>query len=190
MQASFWNRAHRIQVNRLNAASSEAAIRIPLERDGFTIERPGLDRIVDESHGYPYFLQLWGSFLWRFAQDKKRRQIRSADVAAVHPPFTKERDFYYQDRYLELANRDLLFVARRVADAFRTSASLHHLALTRLVERACDTTKPEIAPSDALMSLKHFGFVWQPGAEPEWEPGIPSLMDYVLKHVPASVSAP
>ena len=37
----------------------------------------------------------------------------------------------------------------------------------------------------AAREFRHLGFVWQAGAMPEWEPGIPSLMDYMLRAVPA-----
>lgn len=38
------------------------------------------------------------------------------------------------------------------------------------------------AATDALSRLR---FIWAVAAHPEWEPGIPSLMDYVSKHAPS-----
>ena len=36
----------------------------------------------------------------------------------------------------------------------------------------------------AECDLRHLGFIWRAGVEPVREPGIPSLMDYVLERAP------
>ena len=38
-------------------------------------------------------------------------------------------------------------------------------------------------------TLRDLGYVWRPEAVPLWEPGIPSLMDYVREHTPGGVAA-
>ena len=65
MQASFWNRAERRPIDRLNAAASAAAIREPFAAEHVDVDANALAHVVRASHGYPYFLQIWGQSLWR-----------------------------------------------------------------------------------------------------------------------------
>ena len=43
------------------------------------------------------------------------------------------------------------------------------------------------AARDAIRDL---GYVWRPEAKPLWEPGIPSLTDYVREYTPAANPSP
>ena len=53
---------------------------------------------------------------------------------------------------------------------------------------------PKRDPSElaaGLDGLAQLGFVWRVEGRPDWEPGIPSLMDYVREFAPvAQASAP
>ena len=64
MNASFWNRAERRPIGRLDSEATAAAIREPLEGERIAIDRDALERVVQASHGYPYFVQVWGQALW------------------------------------------------------------------------------------------------------------------------------
>lgn len=44
---------------------------------------------------------------------------------------------------------------------------------------------PALNPAAAAEVLEHLGFVWRTKRLPRWEPGIPSLMDYLREHAPA-----
>ena len=67
MNASFWSRADRRPVGRLDSEATAAAIREPLQSEDIAIDEDALAHVVRESHGYPYFVQLWGDALWRRA---------------------------------------------------------------------------------------------------------------------------
>ena len=51
-------------VGALETPAAERAIREPLRSQGIDIDPAALSRIVDETQGYPYFLQEWGSHVW------------------------------------------------------------------------------------------------------------------------------
>ena len=186
MSASFWNRARRIPVNRLDAESARAAIRRPLEEEGIAIAAEALDRIVRESDGYPYFVQLWGEMVWRRAVESKRRRITLAEVEAAQPEFEWQRGIYYLDRYDELDRARLLPAARAVADAFAEAASLPDGDIERAVREGNGVARSAADTAAAMTTLRHLGFLWRPGPTPRSEPGIPSLMDYIREHAPAS----
>lgn len=107
MSASFWGRAEKIRLGRLEEGPTAEAIRRPLRDEGIALDEDALARIVRESHGYPYFTQLWGRALWVAL----RRAPGSGDrvtpevLEAAFSLFEEKRDDYYLDRYFELDKR-------------------------------------------------------------------------------------
>ncbi len=55
------------RVGPLGAEAARTAIVKPAEDEGVTIDDDALERIVQETHGYPYFLQEWGKHSWDVA---------------------------------------------------------------------------------------------------------------------------
>ena len=186
MEASFWGRAEVLRVNRLDPDAAAAAIERPLQDEGMSIESAALERIVRESHGYPFFLQLWGRYSWERAATEGRRAITVDEVEAVAPEFERRRGDYYRQRYGELAKRRLVLVARAVAESLRGVPALTHDEVEDTIRGALEPAGEGAAVYEALTALKHLGFLWQPGPTPAWEPGIPSLMDYLREHSRAS----
>lgn len=66
------------RIDKLDHAAARAAIETPLHRKGVRIEADALERMIQATQGYPYFLQEWGSFAWRAADASP---ITDADVA-------------------------------------------------------------------------------------------------------------
>ena len=184
MEASFWGRAEIIRVNRLEPGAAAAAIERPLQDEGMSIEPAALERIVRESHGYPFFLQLWGRYSWERAVTEGRRAITVEEVDAVAPEFEQRRGDYYRQRYEELEKLELLPAVRAVAEAFRGVSTLSSPEVRQAVLGAPGRAGAD--PRAAMTALKHLGFLWRPGPTPAWEPGIPSLMDYLREYAPAS----
>ena len=176
--ASFWSRSKQIPLGRLNDAAAAEAIRVPLEREGIEVEDAALARIVEASHGYPYFVQVWGSAVWEEiheAMDEDRRLN-----AAVVDAFEADRHTYYLDRYEELRVRSLLPAARAVAAAFAAEETITDPQLDDALDRAATTDGPPRAEIEE--TLRHLGYIWRSGGIPRWEPGIPSLMDFILEY--------
>jgi hypothetical protein len=57
------------EVDRLGADAARTAIVIPVEKEGANLNGDALDRIVEQTHGYPYFLQEWGKHSWDAASE-------------------------------------------------------------------------------------------------------------------------
>jgi hypothetical protein len=66
------------EVGALDRNDAERAIREPIRSEGAEIEPAALAMIVDHTHGFPYFLQEWGSHTWDTAPVSP---ITHADVA-------------------------------------------------------------------------------------------------------------
>ena len=194
MNVSFWNRAERRPVGRLDPSAAGEAIRQPLHGENIDIDEDVLAHVVRESHGYPYFVQLWGDALWRqateAAEPEARRRLTRAAADAVQSAFDREKNDYYLDRYEELETLDLLPVARTVAEAFGAQPLLDDARLETAVLRGLGARCGADLLTAAKENLRHLGYVWRPEATPLWEPGIPSLMDYVREYTPSGQRRP
>ena len=185
MGASFWSRATKLPIGRLTEDQAAEAVSRPLAAEGFDFEADALTRIARESHGYPFFTQLWGRAVWRVMVNGPDGvdTVTTAVVDAAAAEFESHRNDYYLDRTLELDRKDLLPAAKAVAAAFRDESRIGLAALKELI--GANTRAIERSPTEVTDELQHLGFVWMTKGLPLWEPGIPSLMDYILEHAPA-----
>ncbi|MBS0610854.1 MAG: ATP-binding protein [Proteobacteria bacterium] len=72
-------------VDALDVDSARHAIRQPVEDEEESIEDPAVAAIVEQTKGYPYFLQEWGFQAWNHAQGERitRMDVESATQAAT-----------------------------------------------------------------------------------------------------------
>lgn len=182
LQASFWNRAEILPIGRLPLAEAEEALRRPFAADGIAVSDDALAQMVGESYGYPFFIQLWGEAVWnsiRASSAEPPTEVTIADVQEAQRDFNRRRDLYYADRLQELEDRDLLPVARAVARAFRDRERLDTESVEEVVREALAGRRGREAVGAARQALRHLGFIWREGGSRDWEPGIPSLMEYI-----------
>ena len=182
ISATFWDRSEIIGVGRLSAAATEEALVEPLARFGIVFDADALAQVVDESQQYPYFIQVWGEALCDVIIARRVERTDTELVAAARPAFETNRVRYYQKRYKEMDNRDLLPAARVVAEQFRTASVRDDSALQAALKNNLSLDAP--AAREALRQLAHLGFTWEPPGSVTTEPGIPSLMDHVLATAP------
>ena len=185
MQTSFWDRSEALPIGRIGPEASAEAIRIPLERDARSIEPRALRAVVRESHGYPFFLQVWGKALWDSSFGSSR-PISLSEVDRVRPVFQKRKYLYYGNRYDELHRAGLAPLAARVAALFadsehRTFEDVHQAIAESLELQGLQADGPSVLES--LERLRDLGYIWQAYDRPHpyFEPGIPSLMPYVAR---------
>jgi hypothetical protein len=68
------------EIGPLSDQAAKLAITKPARDEGVEVTSGALDRIVRETHGYPYFVQEWGKHSWDAAQ---RSPISEIDVEAA-----------------------------------------------------------------------------------------------------------
>lgn len=71
-----------VSIGRLDEAAATAAVAHPIEAEECGIEQEAVDRILQVTRGYPYFLQEWGKQSWDAAE---QCPIAAADVELAHP---------------------------------------------------------------------------------------------------------
>ena len=191
--ATFWNRSEIHPIGRLGAEASAQAIREPLADDGITIPDDVLDRVLAECHGYPFFLQLWGDALWKRADAARRGgaapavTVEALVLAATE--FERRKRLYFFDRYREMEKAELLGVAAAVAEAFAGSPKVSSAQLRAAITAGLGEGSDPARIDRAETTLRQTGFVWRGGGDTRWEPGIPSLMDYMREETAENTAA-
>ena len=185
MGASFWERSKRLDIGRLDARASFDALAKPLEEHGAVVTPDTLDKVVADSQLYPFFIQVWGDALWAALRERGTAAVDAGTVAVAEPRFRERRDEYYANRYRELRREGCLPFASAVARAFANQASTDEDRT--LTDDELDRAISEVLPDGdgdakqaAATRLRELGYIWQPSGKIDWEPGIPSLMGYVL----------
>ena len=185
MNASFWSRLGegRLGIGLLSDAATRAALVEPLAAHGVSIDTEVLDAVVEDSQRYPYFVQLWGEALWKQRLSTGAMRLTAAHAQEARCGVIGRVTDYYQDRYLELDQSDWLTAGEQVAARFQTMRTLTYAELKSAIEDGLASAAGSKFVADALAALQRLGFVWcPPGQQPpvRYEPGIPSLMAYVL----------
>ena len=185
MRAGFVERSPILALARLEAGASADAVRIPLEAANRSISTEALEHVVQESHGYPFFLQLWGKVLW-YAVEDAERTIGVDDVDRARPEFEKARDSFYGLRFDELCDQDLVAPATAIARAIEDRESLHRSEVDEALRMVLAGENLPSGPGDVrnvIVKLRNLGYIWSPGGNlaNRYFPGIPSLMTYVAR---------
>ena len=194
MGASFWDRSEQLPLGRLPLADAADAVRIPLEERGRSIEDDALRQVVHESHGYPFFLQLWGSALWTGHPDPAA-PISPADVDRARPKFERRRELFYDRRLDELERDGLVAISAKVAAEFSDGEQVLRQRVMTAIRAALEQEENDKAPDPTAVQkaarvLRHLGYIWPVVHRglPCYEPGIPSLMQFVSNYAEARQS--
>lgn len=184
MNASFWDRlgSGLLGVGPLGEAAAREAIETPLAKQSVRVDANVLDRVVEQSQRYAYFVQLWGEALWNQRLASGDAHLTAVHAAAARPAIEARQTEYYQRRYRELEAEGLLPVAAAVAPMFH--AGLDATATDQDIDAALAATGMDapdrLAAREALNGL---GYIWCPPGQRRrvvWSAGIPSLTRYVL----------
>jgi hypothetical protein len=84
------------EIGALPAAAAKRAISKPASEQGVEVTEAALDRIFEETHGYPYFVQEWGKHSWDAADAspidlEDVTNASSAAIAALDESFFRVR---------------------------------------------------------------------------------------------------
>jgi hypothetical protein len=92
----------------LNPEQTKGAIAIPAKAHGVMIDPLALDRLAEESAGYPFFIQEYASAAWLAHRGDK---ITTADIEHVVPGVRRIlEDDFYDARFRHLTPRECAFV--------------------------------------------------------------------------------
>lgn len=96
-------------IGALNADAAAQAIARPLDAEGVKISDAAINRIVDVTHGYPFFLQEWGHAVWDISEGPN---ISLDDVENSRDPVLASLDDgFFKVRMDRLTRAETSFVA-------------------------------------------------------------------------------
>lgn len=140
------------EVGPLTAEAARTAIAKPAEDEGVAIDEDALERIVQETHGYPYFLQEWGKHSWDVAEGPS---IEIADVerASVSALTALDEGFFRVrfDRLTPSEKRYLRAMSELGPGPHRSGD----------IARALSLKVTSLGPARAQLISK--GMIWSPG---------------------------
>ena len=139
------------EVGPLAKDDAAKAIRKPVVDQGAAITDAAVNRIIDETHGYPYFLQEWGKHAWDVADappidDDDVRKAGATAIAALDESFFRVRF----DRLTPAEKKYLRAMAELGPGPHRSGAIAEQL----------DRDVTSLAPTRSALIRK--GMVWSP----------------------------
>ncbi len=172
-------------LGRLDSASSEQALKEPLERGGFSVDdsNPDWRDALAKTDDYPYFVQLIGSAIWKSASDLGRSEIDSEVMAVADCSFQDGKNNMYFLRERELDKDSMFEEAMAVARLFNADAR-GYISKNEIIECIAGTSTENIqrTPESIFDKLIEQGFLWETRGRPLlFQPGIPSLMNHIIE---------
>ena len=180
--ASYWDRGLKLGVGRLSSAEAEKVIAEPFKIAGISVGDGIAAKLASQADCYPCFLQVYGGAAWDAVARSDTRHLGPDQLAEALRQADVVRRQYYAQRQREFIDAGALHLARAVARGFREAGGY--------------LTEPEM---EVLLNREHGdgldhagrerflrvrGFIWSP--QPDlWEPGNPSLVDYMIARTPA-----
>ncbi len=186
--ASFWDRSEIVPLGRLSPDEASQALAVPLQAAGIIFAPGVIEYIVEQTHCYPFFIQVWGDSLARRLDQTGETTVTRQHARDIEGEVTGKRREMYDTRRDEIEEAGLLSVAESTANAFIRGgeAPLHERGLKEAIARGMPGDEPITEPGirEKLKQLSHLGYVWRihaPGGY-VYEPGIPSLMSFIQEY--------
>lgn len=175
-KATFHERGEKIKLSCLPPEDTMMAIDEPLKRLGIHLPKPCLQQAVEQTHGYPYFIQVFGESVHKHM--RRHEGTHNAYQSGIDDFNEQKKEFYHQ-RYLELRK---LKVVESAAHISRKVKEVGPLSIKKVVStiQESDTEMDEKRVESQVQVLIDKGFIWDMKAD-QYEIGIPSLATYVLE---------
>jgi len=180
---SFSERFLHKDIGLLGEESACEALVVPFGREGVSISDEALQLLYEDTHGYAYYLQLWGEGLWECCRRLETKHIDRDVVASVQPMVRKERDRAYQERYSAWTGEDLhLFECinqrLRETDGLPSKRGLEHMIETELKTQG----RASSGFSDIYQKMVESDYVWQRIGDRTLTFCLPSFSDFIERN--------
>ncbi len=157
-------------VGPLKPIDAEIAIRQPIESEGERIEVDAIEEILEQTKGYPYFLQEWGYQCWNIAVGE---EIKKSDALMAAKAATKRLDEgFFKVRFDRLTPKEREYViemAKLGPGPYRASD----------VAGALGETHQSLGPRRAKIIQK--GMIYSP-SHGDIDFTVPLFHDYLIRH--------
>ena len=174
--ASFSQRYSQMTLKLLDDNSARRVFEEPFRTNGMSVPHEYVKEVLDKSHNYPHFLQLFGSFTWKHCIEEGVFEKRPSLWDQVNADFEEAKDQMYRQRYNELRKPNLTEAAYEIAELYKHHDQYLPEEITKYLGEI-----NLLNSEDMLQTLNQLGYIWETGRGRYLEPGIPSLMNYVIE---------
>ncbi|MCY4050994.1 MAG: AAA family ATPase [Gammaproteobacteria bacterium] len=195
VNATFWSRSAIFPLGRLSSEEAQEALTLPLKQHRVFFDQEVAAEVSSRALCYPYFIQVWGDCIAKRLHETGADEVTLDTIREVEEQAMAKCNSMYKDRYAELREMNLRFLATRIGEAldeadkqFIPEKEFEELVGKILQEQGTFPTIELIL--DTIRKLFHIGYIWEISVPSEvegedpllcYEPGIPSLMKYVRK---------
>jgi len=139
------------EIGPLPPEAARLAIERPLAKEGVSIDADALEQVLQVTKGYAYFLQQWGSHIWRAASQSpiSKADVDTASVTAI----AALDESFFRVRFDRLTPREKKYL-RAMAEL---GAGPHR---SGDVAACFDAKVSSLAPTRSSLIAK--GMVWSP----------------------------
>ena len=184
MDVSYLNRARLLRMERLDVQSTKSALFQPMTNAGLDVrlEEVVENRLIDQTQCYPYFVQSIGHAIWNVADASTDRVVDAGTVALAKPRWEEDVNVMYGDRFQELDSQELVPFTAAIAAVYAGLQSSESQCLDAYdIRKIVNAVDADVRAQDIVDELLALGYIWPAkGKDILYEPGIPSLMDYIL----------
>jgi hypothetical protein len=150
--ATFGERTTFVPLHRLDAQDSAAAITGPAAGLDVTWGTDAVALLVDDSAGFPYFLQLLGSATWDAARPEAQTTITVDDVRAGYPAAAEQLAALYRARWKAATAAEQDFMTAMAAAGTETVARSAVAAALGKHSRALSTPRDRLIEKGIIES--------------------------------------
>ena len=180
--STFWERGELVSLGLLSPEAARDAIRVPFGRGGRTISPAALDAVVEDSQGYPWFLQLWGRVLWdRATASGPEGGIDTVDVEAAQEVVSVRRQELYASRYERWDDRTMECLAEALSRRRPPNRLTPQSLRNGIREAARDQGRTDVDAGGIVREVIASDLLWRPLGSSSLVPGTPSFLNYVLE---------
>lgn len=167
--ASFISRGGNMPLGLLSDKGAKDSIKIPLQEQDreVSIDDGVLDRVVKDSMGYPFFLQMWGEQLWEARLNTSSMDAIGNAAFDVAKEIVREKKLDHYSGYInEIFSHGYLDAAAAIAEAFAGGEEIKSAKAFAAIFRTLDDS---LSRNDRFMKswvimehLKAKDVLWEP----------------------------
>jgi hypothetical protein len=138
-------------IGHLRPPEDRKALVGPAEALGWTYEPAAVDAVMEDTQGYPYFIQMYGEALWNGAE--RVQLITKTDFERLRPAILEDLDHgFFESRYLRASPRE--------REVLRAIAEDGEAALVADVRKRLKLSNSELQPRLSGLIVK--GLIYRP----------------------------
>ncbi len=181
--ATFMTRGEKLSVGNLSDEAAGDSIEVPIEEHNASIDPGVLQKVVEDSGGFPHFLQIWGENLWGARGPGSWDRIGEKEYAKAIEGVEKDKHSLYDHYFEDIEPLEYHAPAAALALWFQAGhpIDLHEARgiISSFVTKDLDAAGRDNEASRVLEYLLGHDVLWKTSGD-NAEVSIPSFHSHIL----------